>query len=357
MPHKRTFQKRESGYALVIVLLVITVFSILGLGLISGSFTHSTQFNKEILKTKATNVAEMGLKEYNQSLKKTINQLNDNPVATFSEFQSKFNDTSFEKQLTAIRDKSDPNFLITTNKQVLDDNRLKLTINSVGSVNGAERTIKQEKVIKYWGATNNSGGVCTSERYLGLQYPCLNDAIIHGEKKEPSIEGNVQLNGNMSNQIDGFNLSDIQEDFKSLSNATHSSDHSLNDDIDGNLIIDKESNISGNLTIRGNVYATKRLTITGNVVIEGYVFFAKNTDVTASGNGSIIIKKTAFFDKQMRISAINGGFIEFGGGIVTDHPSNNYISAQDESKITINAQSYDPDWKSVTIPKNHTNYQ
>lgn len=147
MPHKRTFQKRESGYALVIVLLVITVFSVLGLTVMSVSFNHTKQFSKETTQTQALNVAEMGLKAYNKELQSKLLDVSEVTQTNFKDKVIEILPGTLDSSSNLVINSMQGNPCYTvTHGEVGDptDDKITVTITSRGTTNDGIQVIMQK---------------------------------------------------------------------------------------------------------------------------------------------------------------------------------------------------------------------
>jgi len=159
--NKQLLKKKEQGYALIIVLFVITVFSVLGLTVISVSFNNTKQFSKETTQTQALNIAEMGLKAYDKKIKSNINGLT---AFDASQFQSKltnallvsFNSSS-DYSINSMQ--GSPSYTVTRG-EVGDplDNKITVTITSQGTSGGDTQTITQTKTFKYQTVSSEDAG-------------------------------------------------------------------------------------------------------------------------------------------------------------------------------------------------------
>lgn len=174
--------KKQSGYALIIVLLVITVFSVLGLTVISVSFNNTKQFSKETTQTQALNVAEMGLKAYNKELGTKIATVSG---VTESNFKQILNDDVLPEPLNSSSDsslnsmKGNPSYSVT-HGEVNDptDSKITVTITSQGTSGGDTQTITQTKTFKY--QEIDTGDPNYTPEYKGLSLPYMDGALIMG---------------------------------------------------------------------------------------------------------------------------------------------------------------------------------
>lgn len=73
--------KNEKGYALLMVLMLILLFTVLGMGLMATNMNSAKQFNMKEEQVKARHQAEMGLLHYQAEVKKTVDNY------TFTKFK------------------------------------------------------------------------------------------------------------------------------------------------------------------------------------------------------------------------------------------------------------------------------
>ena len=65
--------KNEKGYALLMVLMLILLFTVLGMGLMATNMNSAKQFTTKENQVQARHQAEMGVLHYNAILKDKIN--------------------------------------------------------------------------------------------------------------------------------------------------------------------------------------------------------------------------------------------------------------------------------------------
>ena len=65
--------KGEMGNALLLVLMVIVIFSVVGIGLITMNFSATKQFSKKEEQVQARHQAEMGVLHYKAEIDKAVN--------------------------------------------------------------------------------------------------------------------------------------------------------------------------------------------------------------------------------------------------------------------------------------------
>ncbi|WP_197021162.1 type II secretion system protein [Sporolactobacillus terrae] len=184
MPHKRTFQKRESGYALVIVLLVITVFSVLGLTVMSVSFNHTKQFSKETTQTQALNVAEMGLKAYNKELQSKLLDVSEVTQTNFKDKVIEILPGTLNSSSNLVINSMQGNPCYTvTHGEVGDstDDKITVTITSRGTTNDGIQVIMQKITFEYRRVdTAATGDADHTPPYMGLSLPYISGGYHNG---------------------------------------------------------------------------------------------------------------------------------------------------------------------------------
>lgn len=215
--------KKESGYALIIVLLVITVFSVLGLTVMSVSLNHTKQFSKETTQTQALNVAEMGLKAYNKELKTKIASVTG---VTEQSFKQKLSEDVLPDSLNSSSDSSlssmqgNPSYTVT-HGEVDDptDNKIIVTITSEGTSGGDTQTITQTKTFEFRSGSNGGdSGNGSNDNELDL--PSMDGALIMGT----SENGDLLYPTNPSVQADSIDRIFIAPNTQKSVGATFKTD-------------------------------------------------------------------------------------------------------------------------------------
>lgn len=344
--NKAPRRKTESGYALIVVLLVITVFSILGLTVMSVSFNHSKQFSKETTQTQALNVAEMGLKAYDKKI-----NLNIDGLAPFdvSQFQSKL-ETSLPQSLNSSTNSTlnsmqgNPSYIVTRgNVGTPSKNLIPVIITSQGTVNGQTQIITQTKTFKYQTVSSgNSGDPNYTPEYMGLSLPYVNGSFHNGYLSWLSSDyqpkwisegtlvhhGDFWINNNIV-YIDGkqvttadtihqdVDLSQVKNLFlgmpldypanqplagASLNNESNINQVNYNNDVNFSSfnLTDKNPNV----TINGKAYINSSIN-TGNLKSGTITFnddIAINGDLNAGNNVIFIFKKNVYINGAINAS-------------------------------------------------------
>jgi len=113
----------ESGYALIMSMVLILVFTILGMGLLSMNISASKQFNKKEEQVQARHVAEMGILHFNAEVTKqwndTVNSINSD-IKTFNNSSTK-NDLMISTIKSKIAEKNN-NFCENIKGLIVDVN-------------------------------------------------------------------------------------------------------------------------------------------------------------------------------------------------------------------------------------------
>ncbi|RYL87534.1 polymer-forming cytoskeletal protein [Sporolactobacillus sp. THM7-4] len=408
----RVFTRRQKGYALLLTLLVITLFSILGLMLISVSFNHTKQFTEETYRTQATNAAEMGLKDYNQKIGVLMSGMTQNKPSSFQEFENQLNNTPslpavYHEQFPNLQ--GEPEFDIHVTKTVNPSaDRIQWTIRSIGTVQGESRTITQDKTFTF-----DSRYTGTPE-YKGLSLPYMNGSAIVAPGNWNCNDHNnnhVSINGSTDNCIgateENVDLSGVRSAFQSMSVASSSDDTvpvdskgNMNADgevkgnvyvapgdgtinipdhlvFDGNVYFGKDVTITGDAVFKGNVSVSGNLVVKGNVRIEGNILIGGNLDFNGgdvyegyayiggdlsrgSDNGpkdsDTVFKRTVYINRNFAVKS-NKASIQFEQGIVVQGEASPKTSANGSITIGHQQRGTDDSTLPVTVTTNNTNYQ
>ncbi|TGA99526.1 hypothetical protein E4665_04165 [Sporolactobacillus shoreae] len=163
--------RNENGSTLIVVLLVIAVFSVLGLTLIGVSLAHSQQTNQSTYQVQATNAAEMGLKAYDQKISEVLLGLNNNVPSSFNTFKATLDSdlpTSLDSNQGVNSMQDNPQYEVIIENESFINNEVQFLIKSTGMVQGVLRTITQNKVFNY-----------TPPGYMGLSLPHMSGSLIH----------------------------------------------------------------------------------------------------------------------------------------------------------------------------------
>lgn len=179
--------RKENGSTLVVVLLVMAVFSVLGLTLIGVSLAHSQQISQSAAKIQATNAAEMGIKAYDQKITDVLETINHNVPDTFSAFKTAL-DSALPNELNSDESVSsmqgDPRYAVTVlNETANSANQIQFTLKSEGNAGNIVQTVTQVKTFTYHrGSDNtNTGDSDHTPEYFGLSLPYMDGSLIMGD--------------------------------------------------------------------------------------------------------------------------------------------------------------------------------
>ncbi|MBO0601341.1 hypothetical protein I2483_06680 [Sporosarcina sp. E16_3] len=150
--------KNERGGALVMVLLLVLVFTILGMGLLTMNISAAKQFNKKEEQVQARHFAEMGVLHYQAKVKEMIEEHNNKIKSiTHAEILSGIN-TEFCRELNnekklpeEINGEKQSNYTVSLKGTSGCDSistEIKLTINSVGK-SGINREVEIDADITF----------------------------------------------------------------------------------------------------------------------------------------------------------------------------------------------------------------
>ncbi|CAM3097198.1 polymer-forming cytoskeletal protein [Sporolactobacillus spathodeae] len=182
---KQICQSNESGYALLIVMLVISFLMIASLSLMGVSYSHSQQITHEQYRVQATDVAEMGMKNFSTNLNtqlmnlsndlnsgKTTIDTNDSNDPTNSmtiegqitnKIESIAQSINANTSLSALQNHPSNNLTVqavdpATITGLTEPGNVPFKITSSGVVNGVNRQVSQMIVISYTKKVNTTTG-------------------------------------------------------------------------------------------------------------------------------------------------------------------------------------------------------
>jgi hypothetical protein len=334
--------RKENGSTLVVALLVIAVFSVLGLTLIGVSLAHSQQISQSTSKIQATNAAEMGLKAYDQKIKAALNAINGSHPNSFSDMENKVSELVTDQTLPDdLKSGSDisllqgnPQFEVTMAKEAESgSNKITLSLTSTGRVQGNQRKISQDQILIF-----NPLAVNTPV-YNGLSLPYMNGSVIVSPGNwdcKPHNNNNIFINGSSENCVgateQSVDLSGINAVFQKMPMATstdtmasadQNGDLNIPSPVNGDLYIvggSKTINIPANTTFNGNVYISGNVNIGANVDFKGNVYV--RGDATSQGN--VQLEGNALIAGNLDFSGndVYEGYVFIGGNITRGSDNN-----------------------------------
>lgn len=144
-----SFLKNQKGYALLLVMLLVVLFTILGVGLLTMNMNASSQFNLKEEQVQARHLAEMGLLHYQDILEKTV-----------------------DANTTNLRCVKIEPLLDLVNVDVLTGSKYQLTGNSASGTSCVEQNGTLEVKVK-----SNSKGDLRTEKTISATYFVKNSGV------------------------------------------------------------------------------------------------------------------------------------------------------------------------------------
>lgn len=301
----KTF-KNEEGYALLMVLMLIILFTVLGMGLMATNMNSAAQFNTKEEQVQARHQAEMGVLHYSAMLKDKIISSSTTPL--------KCND--IDALLGASNKMSVGNYTIepangTTGiscKEMESSKLMEITIKSTGKINGD--TIKEVEATFY---AANKGAVSTSPPAGG------------GAVSPPVIP--------TSPDTEVKTILAMQKDYENFT---------------GNLIIKDRLDIGG-----GNsdiLITQKDLYISGNINIQNHACISSGGNFTALkpfnwGNSktSLLVRKDAYLPAAIGNWQKNQVNVYIFGDLYLPKTYNYPVNKQDDRNLYVGGMVYQMD--------------
>ncbi|MEH7375650.1 hypothetical protein [Neobacillus drentensis] len=321
--------KNEQGYALVTVLLIITVFMVVFLSFMGQAFSSVKQNQVVEKKSRSVAAAEMGISYYQVEVQKTFESkqqlvsdyIRDRPLLIQNFKKEAAKKMAEVLQGTPIATPSNVsyymnNYIVTADPNP-SSNKVNISFNVVGSDNNKKTTLFTKMSIDFTSIIDqatldpNKNYVLPTFETVKLTSGCTNLDC-----------DNVYINGNGSFSGNN-NIKDNQTIFTT---------GSLTFDGNGN-----ENNIT-NVKIHSDGAFTnnKNMNSAANVIIEtkGDAKFMQNVKI--SGTSKILVNKTLDVDQNLELA--NNSFVYVGG---TDAPTTdpNYKIATIDNNLNILSSS------------------
>ncbi|MGF6948237.1 competence protein ComGC [Neobacillus sp. B4I6] len=325
----KNLMKNERGYALVTVLLIITVFMVVFLSFMGQAFSSVKQNQVVEKKSRSVAAAEAGISYYQVEVQKTFESkqqlvsdyIKDRP-ALIQDFKKEAAKKMAEVlQGTPITTPTNApyrmsNYVVTADP-VQSSSKVIISFNVVGSDNGKESTLITKMTIDFASIinlatldTNNNYALPTFET-VKLTSGCTTLAC-----NEVYINGNGDFSGNN-------NINDNQTIFTT---GTLTFDGNGNENNITNVKIHSDGAFTNN----------KNMNSAANVIIEtkGDAKFMQNVKI--SGTSKILVNKTLDVDQNLELA--NNSFVYVGG---TDAPTTdiNYKIATIDNNLNIFSSS------------------
>ncbi|TWT08962.1 hypothetical protein [Planomicrobium sp. CPCC 101079] len=265
--------QNDKGYALLLVMLLVVLFSILGLGLLALNMNAATQFTTKEEQVQARHQAEMGVLHYKAQLEKIVetNKINKNLSCT-----------DLKKAIVNISNNENASYSITNeNIDCVSANKsITVSINSVGKYRERDDQIEAEFVVNQLGANSGTGGTGTGSGAIPVPSD-YNDSV-------KVVESDFKfLNGSYSPAQSSMH---IKGDATVQSGNSKGGNDILiqrNFFVDGNIDFKNHACLAvrGNLIVKGNVSATNKVYIFvyGNAYFNSYTYTSSNNEIFVTG--------------------------------------------------------------------------
>lgn len=342
----------QDGAALVIVLMMMTLFSLLGLTLLGMNITSAKQNNVTLSHIQAQDVAEMGLKAYDQFINKVkIDTINNpstiNTLSLKDTFVNSTDPTSFYNLVNHssnnhlvnlnLSSSSNIDYKIsrTVNTNSSNDNQT-WTIKSTGTVDGTSKTITMIKSVTY------DDKNLTQKSSDGFQLPYLNAAFyspVGMTFKGTGKKGTVTFEGNaIAPYFNGTGKVIISPDNTVLKTNTTIPSSNINQYFQ-TIVNDFNNNLTNIQTNPPNAeiiynHAKKSDTLSGISInnaqtpLKENVHFGSTLNVVGNSeiDGNVIIDGDLNIDKDVSFTVT--GYLLIKGNLNIDGPQANIVDFQ-----------------------------
>ncbi|MBT2727058.1 hypothetical protein J7E63_08920 [Bacillus sp. ISL-75] len=321
--------KNEQGYALVTVLLILTVFMVVFLSFMGQAFSSVKQNQVVEKKSRSVAASEMGISYYQVELQKTFESkqqlvsdyIRDQPLLIQNFKKEAAKKMAEVLQGTPIATPSNAsyymnNYIVTADPNP-SSNKVNISFNVVGSDNNKKTTLFTKMSIDFTSIIDQA----TLDQNKNYVLPTFETVKLTSGCTTLDCD-NVYINGNGSFSGNN-NIKDNQTIFTT---------GSLTFDGNGN-----ENNIT-NVKIHSDGAFTnnKNMNSAANVIIEtkGDAKFMQNVKI--SGTSKILVNKTLDVDQNLELA--NNSFVYVGG---TDAPTTdpNYKIATIDNNLNILSSS------------------
>jgi cytoskeletal protein CcmA (bactofilin family) len=327
--------RQQKGSVLLVVLLVTTLFTIMGLLLITVSFSHTKQINKEINRTQATNAAEMGLKEFNWKVKRIISEN--------IQFDDKMN---LIENLSVSSDDSFP-YSYSVDAEMNKQTK-RIAITSTGRVNGEQRVITQNKILFAEDSNSDNqingksliyGGSIKRGKNVEIGPPdATNESVDFDSIKQYFKRIRLPLAEPLPDAIRKNEASQSISHYTDNINFVNTVNISHNVVFDKNVMVHGDFNGSGNITIKGDLYIDGTVNLSGNITVCGDVYIKNDANLSGNinFNRNVFINQTANISGNVHVkgdTVIKQDF-NYEGGSTWDgyvYVGNNLIRKNDSS--------------------------
>lgn len=280
--------KSENGYALLMVLMLVLLFTVLGMGLLAMNMNASKQFNLKEEQVQARHQAEMGLLHYYAALKEQVKNY------SFTKLSGESNDKALERSrkdlcdlIDEVKAQSDTD---STFKYVVDvpsksgcdsiltDEKIIINVNSVGTADeNTEKIVKGTISLEPPEVTDSTGvpgvpaippgaSVITNPNFLNDKTSIYEHVVInkkYEQKKQQTF-------------FESFTINMPNENDVALQVNGGSGDY---------IKVEKDLYIKGSLKSANNacIYVKGNLTVLGDIDIKANTFIIVGGDAYFKG--------------------------------------------------------------------------
>ena len=314
-------KENERGGALLMVLMLVVVFTVLGVGMLSMNSSASKQFDKKEEQVQARHQAEMGILHYKAEVEKMIEDYSNNTQV--NQLSGDFCDD------------------ITGIPQIINDLCQNLNQIVVNSIDGYDAVLNN---ISY----NNdelSVGI-TSTGFAGKEKKKVDGTIVVVAPVEEVGNSGIDDEDDVTQPSQPTGEVTVEQGPYEIKNGTFEIEGSLHVKKPGNLIVEPGNNNNGaDITIGGDLYVEDGMQIPNHtcMIVEGDFTVLGNID-TLKAHTYIIVYGNAYVNKKLNIKNKAGFYVN---GQVTIGGKIDYTAYKNLSSIPIDCKR----WMSLPEPK------
>lgn len=283
--------KNEKGYAMVMVILLVLVFTTLGMGLLTMNMSAAKQFNKKEEQVQARHLAEMGLLHYQARVNDTVEKYKFNATKTGAETAISKSRVELCNQIRAIgtieQTQAKGSYKIPTvglNKCLTNDiGKITITIYSTGkTANGITKLVEGsiEVAPPTIQVSDNpvTGPAIPSRPVNNTGQPPINSYPTTG-----AVRGFVEINGPFTINRKAYNFESFIINSSSTSVNALLNTGGNNDD---SLKVEKDLYIAGGIQSNNHfcIYVQGNLTVLGNIEVGPHSLILVYGDAYFRGN-------------------------------------------------------------------------
>ncbi|AOV07590.1 hypothetical protein [Sporosarcina ureilytica] len=313
-------RKDERGSTLLIVLLLVAVFSILGIGLLSMNISASKQFNKKEEQVQARHLAEMGVLHYQAMISDMVNDIK------FKKY--------YDSDGNYLKDKSEREY-----KQAV------CNAANIGDVNSDDLEIGAYFVERDASKNIVCGDIQSDTEYL-IMYIKSTGEVSKDTKSSKEVEAEIMLSssrisGDQENEKNQPPTGDGVEEYdyfivrkgEHLSIANHVY-------VTGNLNIDSGGGKNFSfLRVRKNLHVARDIGFNNHacIVVEGDLRVDGDIDIKNKNNATIVVFGDAYFGNKLKSKSSEVIYVkgEVSGNNVPKLPSFENLTSNQKKNCKI----------------------